>query len=84
MSTTPNPTPTPSSAPSTSQIANEILGIASIGLTTATAVLTGPAAGITTAVAGLVTIIQKAIAAHESVTGQPIDPALLKPFVPIE
>jgi hypothetical protein len=40
------------------------------------------AAGATVA-SSLIAIAQKAISAHQAVTGQPIDPSLLKPFVPL-
>jgi hypothetical protein len=61
----------------------EILGLLSIGATTAAAVAGGGdvAAGATVA-SSLIAIAQKAISAHQAVTGQPIDPSLLKPFVP--
>jgi hypothetical protein len=62
----------------------EILSLLTIGATTAAAVAGGDLAAGATVASSLIAIAQKAIAAHEAVTGQPIDPSLLKPFVPIE
>ena len=61
----------------------EVLGLLSIGATTATALASGDVAAGATVALSLITIAQKAIAAHEAVTGQPIDPSLLKPYRPI-
>ena len=77
MSTTPSP--------NVGAVLQEILGILAIGAQTAATVAGGGevAAGANIATA-LITIAQKAIAAHEAQTGQPIDPTLLKPFTPLE
>ena len=61
----------------------EVLGLLSIGATTASAIASGDVAEGATVALSLITIAQKAIAAHEAVTGKPIDPSLLKPYQPI-
>ena len=61
----------------------EVLGLLSIGATTAAAIVSGDVAEGATVALSLITIAQKAIAAHEAVTGKPIDPSLLKPYQPI-
>jgi|KBSSwiStaDraftv2_1062776.scaffolds.fasta_scaffold1687660_1 hypothetical protein len=61
----------------------EVLGLLSIGATTAAAIASGDVAEGATVALSLITIAQKAIAAHEAVTGKPIDPSLLKPYQPI-
>jgi hypothetical protein len=43
----------------------------------------GEVAVIADMAVALTSIIQRALAAHVAVTGQPIDPSLLKPFEPI-
>ncbi len=80
MATTP-PVPVPAQPLSVLQ---EILGIISIGATTASAISGGGevAAGANIASA-LIAIAQKAISAHVAATGQPIDPAVLRPYQPI-
>lgn len=60
-----------------------VLEIISLAAGVATSVLTGGAAQGAGIAQALVAIIQKAIAAHEAQTGQPIDPALLKPYQPL-
>jgi hypothetical protein len=61
-----------------------LLSIVAIGASTAESVTVGGDGAKEAAVAAsLIAIAQKAIAAHEAVTGQPIDPSLLKPFEPI-
>ncbi len=56
-------------------------------ITTAASVVAGFLKGdpqaIANAVASITEIIQKGISAVEAQTGQPIDPALIKPFQPI-
>ena len=61
----------------------EVLGLLSIGATTAAAIASGDVASGATVALSLITIAQKAISAHEAVTGKPIDPSLLKPYQPI-
>jgi hypothetical protein len=61
----------------------EVLGLLSIGATTAAVIANGDVGAGATVALSLITIAQKAIAAHESVTGKPIDPSLLKPYQPI-
>ena len=61
----------------------EVLGLLSIGATTAAAIANGDVATGATVALSLITIAQKAIAAHEAVTGKPIDPSLLKPYQPL-
>jgi hypothetical protein len=58
----------------------EILGIAS---TSAQAFLKGDAQSGNNIASGLITIVQKAMLAYQAQTGQPIDPNLLKPYVPL-
>lgn len=65
------------------QALQEILSLLSIGATTAAAVAGGDVAAGATVAGSLIMIAQKAISAHQAVTGQPIDPSLLKPFEPI-
>jgi hypothetical protein len=60
-----------------------ILDIIALGATVASGVATGDAAKGAQISSALVTIVQKAIAAHELQVGQPIDPALLRPFEPL-
>lgn len=60
-----------------------LLEIIQLSSTVASGVTTGDAAKYAALGASLVTIIQKAIAAHEAVVGQPIDTSLLRPFEPI-
>jgi hypothetical protein len=66
---------------STLQYLLDIIGLAA---TVATGVTSGDAAKGAQISSALITIAQKAIAAHEAQVGQPIDPALLKPFEPIQ
>jgi hypothetical protein len=61
-----------------------ILQIITLGATVAEGVAGGDAAKIAQLSAALITIAQKAIAAHEAIIGQPIDASLLKPFDPIQ
>lgn len=58
----------------------EVIGIAS-GV--ASGILSGEAQKGAEISAALVSIVQKTLAAHESVIGQPIDPALVRPFEPL-
>lgn len=62
----------------------QILQILSIGATAAAGIASNPdvkaGAGVAEA---LLSIAQKAIAAHEAHTGEPIDLSLLKPIEPI-
>lgn len=60
-----------------------LLSIISLGATVASGVTTGTAADAAKLSSSLIEIAQKAILAHEAIVGQPIDPALLKPFEPI-
>lgn len=66
--------------PSTINYLLEIIGLAS-GV--ASGVLTGDAQKDAQLSTALVTIIQKTLAAHEAILGEPIDPSRLKPFEPL-
>jgi hypothetical protein len=61
----------------------EVLSLLSIGATTAAAIADGDVGAGATVALSLITIVQKAIAAHEAVTGKPIDPSLLRRYEPI-
>jgi hypothetical protein len=61
-----------------------LLDIIGLAATVATGVTTGDPAKAAQLSAALITIVQKAMAAHEAQIGAPIDEALLKPFEPIQ
>jgi hypothetical protein len=61
-----------------------LLDIIGLAATVATGVTSGDAAKGAQISSALITIVQKALAAHQAQEGQPIDPALLKPFEPIQ
>jgi hypothetical protein len=64
-------------------LAEYLVELLSLGAIVATGVTSGDAQQGAQISSALLSIIQKTIAAHEAVTGQPIDPSLLKPFTPI-
>lgn len=76
MATTPTPTPN-------SNLLQEILMIIGMGASTAAAVSTGQTSQIAIAVASLDAMVVRILAVRQSIAGQPIDPALLKPFEPL-
>lgn len=61
----------------------QVLSLLAIGANTASAIAGGEVGSGATIALSLITIAQKAIAAHEAVTGKPIDPSILRPFEPI-
>ena len=60
-----------------------ILEILQLAAAAASAYVTGDAAKGTQIAQSLISIIQKGMLAYQAQTGQPIDPALLKPWEPI-
>jgi mannose/fructose/N-acetylgalactosamine-specific phosphotransferase system component IIC len=66
-----------------SNLLQYILDIIALGATVASGVATGDAAKGAQISSALVTIAQKAIAAHQMQVGQPIDESLLHPFEPL-
>jgi hypothetical protein len=61
-----------------------IADIFSLAATVAAGVTSGDAQKAAQVSSALITIVQKAMAAHEAQVGAPIDESLLKPFEPIQ
>lgn len=60
-----------------------IASLLEVGASIVTGVATGDVAAGARIADGLLLMIQKGISAYQKVSGQPIDPALLKPFEPL-
>lgn len=65
------------------EILNEIIQIATVGATVAQTVPNPEVQAGAAIAAALLQIAQKAIAAHEQITGQPIELSLLHPIEPV-